>query len=229
MLIELRLAGPDELSAAAAEAMTITRELGGHVAGSNVEAGEEEGEARLALRVPVGRVEDALVRLSALGIVTEQRVEIEDLQAGIDRRSARIERLERDVRIAELRLASETLTDEERLRLEIRLERLRASLSSLQRANAADRREAATAELTLLLHTREAPAAEEEDEGGAAGAARDALRFLAAAGIVALFAAIVVSPALLLVALAWLAFRSRRRRAEARLLDRAEPAAPPGP
>ncbi|HSK15988.1 MAG TPA: DUF4349 domain-containing protein [Gaiellaceae bacterium] len=230
LLIELRLAGADELSAAAAEAMTITRDLGGHVAGSNVETDEGEGEAEIALRVPVGRVEDALARLSELGVVTAQRVETQDLQAGIDRRSSRIERLERDIRIAELRLESEMLTEEQRLRLEIRLERQRSTLAGLQRANAADRREAATAELTLLLHTREAsPAVEEEDEGGVVGAARDALRLLAAAGVVALFAAIVVSPFVLLLAVAGLAFRSRRRRTEARLLDRAEPATPPRP
>jgi hypothetical protein len=206
--------------------MAITRELGGWVAGSDVDSSGHEGEAELQLRVPVGRVEDAVVRLSELGTVTGQRMETVDLQAGIDARDRRLEELDRAIRIGQLRLESETLDPEERLRIELRLERQRAARADLLRANTRDRREAATSELTLLLHTREAPAEEEEDEGEAAGTARDALRLLGDIGIVALFLAIVLTPVLLLAVLVWLALRSRSRRLETRLLDRPEPAGP---
>ena len=226
LLVELRLRDADELSAAAGEAMAITRDLGGWVAGSDVDSSGREGQAELRLRVPVGRVEDAVVRLSELGTVTGQRMATVDLQAGIDRRQRRIERLERAIRIGELRLESGTLDAEERLLLQIRLERQRAARANLLRANARDRREAATSELTLLLHTREAPAAAEKDEGEAAGAARDALRLLGDIGVVALFLAIVLAPLVLLAVLLWLALRSRSRRIETRLLDRPEPAGP---
>jgi Domain of unknown function (DUF4349) len=226
LLVELRLRDADELAAAAGRAMAITRDLGGWVAGSDVDSRGSEGEAALQLRVPVRRVEDAVVRLSALGTVTSQRMETVDLQSGIDARERRIEELERLIRIGELRLESETLEPEERLRLQIRLERQRAARSDLLRANTRDRREAATSELTLLLHTREAPAAEERDEGGAAGTARDALRLLGDIGVVALFLAIVLGPVVLLAFLVWLALRSRSRRLETRLLDRPEPAGP---
>jgi hypothetical protein len=150
-----------------------------------------------------------------------------DLQAGIDRRERRIEELDRFIRIGELRLESGTLDPEERLLLQIRLEQQRAARADLLRANTRDRREAATSELTLLLHTREAPAGDERDEGGAAGTARDALRLLGDIGVVMLFLAIVLSPVGLLVVLVWLALRSRSRRIETRLLDRPEPAGPP--
>ena len=223
LLVELRLRDADELAGAAGEAMAITRSLGGWVAGSDVDSEGREGEAVLQLRVPVGRVEDAVVRLSELGTVTGQRMETVDLQAGIDRRDRRVEELERAIRLGKLRLESQTLDPEERLRIEIRLERQRAARADLLRANTRDRREAATSDLTLLLHTREAPAAAEEDEGEAAGAARDALRLLAGIGIVALFLAIVLTPLLLLAVLVWLALRSRSRRIETRLLDRPEP------
>ena len=226
LLVELRLRDADELSAAAGEAMAITRDLGGWVAGSDVDSSGREGQAELRLRVPVGRVEDAVVRLSELGTVTGQRMATVDLQAGIDRRQRRIERLERAIRIGELRLESGTLDAEERLLRQIRLERQRAARANLVRANARDRREAATSELTLLLHTREAPAAAEKDEGEAAGAARDALRLLGDIGVVALFLAIVLAPLVLLAVLLWLALRSRSRRIETRLLDRPEPAGP---
>jgi hypothetical protein len=225
-LVELRLRDADELAGAAGQAMAITRELDGWVAGSDVDSSGREGEAELQLRVPVGRVEDAVVRLSELGTVTGQRMETVDLQAGIDRRDRRLEELDRAIRIGQLRLESETLDPEERLRIQIRLEQQRAARADLLRANTRDRREAATSELTLLLHTREAPAGAERDEGGAAGTARDALRLLGDIGVVALFLAIVLSPVVLLVVLLWLALRSRSRRIETRLLDRPEPAGP---
>jgi hypothetical protein len=199
------------------------------VAGSDVDSSSGEGEAELQLRVPVGRVEDAVVRLSELGTVTGQRMETVDLQAGIDRRDRRIEQLGRAIRIGQLRLESGTLDPEERLLLQIRLERQRAARADLRRASARDRREVATSELTLLLHTREAPAAAEKDEGEAAGAARDALRLLGDIGVVALFLAIVLAPLFLLTVLVWLALRSRSRRIETRLLDRPEPAGPQSP
>ena len=226
LLVELRLRDADELAGASQQAMAITRELGGWVAGSDVDSSGHEGEAELQLRVPVGRVEDAVVRLSELGTVTGQGMETVDLQAGIDRRDRRIEELDRFIRIGELRLESGTLDPEERLLLQIRLERQRAARADLLRANTRDRREAATSELTLLLHTREAPAGDEADEGEAAGTALDALRLLGDIGVVALFLAIVLTPVLLLAVLVWLALRSRSRRLETRLLDRPEPAGP---
>jgi Domain of unknown function (DUF4349) len=225
--MELRLGDADELSAAAREAMKITRELGGWVAGSDVDTNGREGTAELELRVPVGRVEDAVVELADLGTVTGQRVETEDLQAGIDSRTRRIERLERSIRVLELRLESGTLEPEEELRVRLELERRRNEAADLRRANLGDRREAATSELTLLLHTREAEARQDEDEGGAAGAAGDALELLGKAGAVALYLAIVLSPILLLLVLLWLALRTRSRRVETQLLDRSDPAAPP--
>jgi hypothetical protein len=225
--MEVRLPDADELSAAVGEAMGITRELGGWVAASDIDTKGAEGTAELALRVPVGRVEDAVVRLGALGTVTGQRVETVDLQAGIDRRAGRIELIERSIRVLELRLQSGTLTPAEELDVRLRLERHRNAISDLRRENLADRREAATSELALVLHTREAPAKEKEDESGAAGVARDALDVLAAAGAIALFLAIVLSPVLLLVVLLWLALRARSRRQETRLLERPDPAVPP--
>ncbi|MGH3030642.1 MAG: DUF4349 domain-containing protein [Gaiellaceae bacterium] len=225
MSIELRLRDADDLSDAASEAMRVTRELGGYVASSDLGTRGAEGQAKLALRVPVGRLEDAVFRLSQLGTITEQQVAIEDLQGRLDSRSRRIEGLRREIRIAELRLASGTLDADERLRLEIRLERLRDSLDRLRGERRRLRREAATAELTLTLHTREAPAAA-EDESGVGAAARDGLDFLARAGTVALFAGIVLSPLLLLAAVVLLALRGRSRRIEARLLEQPRPSAP---
>jgi hypothetical protein len=207
--------------------MDITRGLGGWVAASDVDTEGNEGRAELALRVPVGRVEDAVVQLGDLGTVTGERVATVDLQAGIDRRAARIEQLERAIRELQLRLQSGTLTAEEELRARLQIERHENAIEDLEAASIAARREAATAELSLVLHTREAAVAQDDDEGGAAGAARNALDFLSAAGTIAVFLLIVLSPVVLLLVLLWLAFRARSRRIESRLLDRPDPASPP--
>jgi Domain of unknown function (DUF4349) len=219
MWIEVRVRDADSLSGAANEAMGIARELGGYVSSSNVGTEGSEGRAELALRVPVDQVEEAVVRLSQLGTITGQRVATQDLQREIDRASARIASRARAIRIAELTLESGTLDAEERLRLEIRLERLRSELDRLRATRTRLAREAATAELTFVLHTREAPAGA-KTENRVAGAARDALDFLGRAGSVTLFLAIVMSPLLLIGALVWLALRARSRRIEAELLSR---------
>lgn len=65
-----------------------------------------------------------------------------------------------------------------------------------------------------------------KDESRIGAAAGDALDFLARAGAIAVFAAIVLVPLLLLVALAWLALRRRARRIEAEVLERTRPGAP---
>ena len=224
--MEVRLADADELSAAAAEAMGVTRELGGWVAASDIDTEGSEGRAELALRVPVRQVEEAVVRLGALGSVTGERVATVDLQTGINRRADRVEQLERMIRLLELRLQSGTLSPEDELRARLQIERHRNAIEDLNRATLADRREAATSELALVLHTREAPA-KQNDESGAAGAAGDALDFLGTAGAVSLFLAIVLSPVIVLVVLLWLALRARSRRVHGRLLDRPDPASPP--
>jgi Domain of unknown function (DUF4349) len=224
--MEIRLADADELSGAASEAMGITHELGGWVAASDIDTEGKEGTAKLALRVPVGKLEDAMVRLGELGTVTGQQIETVDLQAGIDRRADRIEWLEQKIRILQLRLESGTLTPVEELRVRLRIERHENEIKDLRRATRTDRREAATSELTVALHTREAAAKQDDDEG-VAGVTRDALDFLGAAGAIALFLLIVLSPIVLLVVLLWLALRARSRRLENRLLERPDPASPP--
>ena len=73
----------DGVSRAAQDALALTRRLGGHVVSANVATGDE-GSAALTLRIPVAKVQDAIVQLSALGRIVSQQVTIDDLQASLD-------------------------------------------------------------------------------------------------------------------------------------------------
>lgn len=225
LLLALRLKDADALSDAANHALQITNDLGGVVAASGVDTSGKEGTARLELSIPTRRLDEAIVRLSALGTITEQQIATRDLQGGIDRRGRRIEQLQTAMRADELRLASGTLNPGEKLEVELRLLRERGLLRELTRERSRLLREAAYAEVTLALHTREAAGAP-APEGGIGGAARDALHTLGRAGEIAVFAGILLVPLVALVLLVWIALRARRRRVDARLLDQPRPAVP---
>jgi hypothetical protein len=230
MLLELRVAGADELSAATNEAMRTAKKLGGHVRSSNVDTQGNEGRTALELSIPVGRLEDAVVQLSALGTITKQQVATQDLQGGVDRRSKRIATLGRAIAADKLRLESGALTAYEELQVELRLMRERAELTRVRRERSAILREASMAEVTLALHTREAAAgAKDDDEGKLVGALRDGVDYLVAGGAVAIVILIVASPLIVLGIVAWLLLRTRRRRIDDRLLAEPRPAGPPHP
>jgi hypothetical protein len=226
MFIELRVKDADALSEATNRAMAATRSLGGYVRSSNVGTQGDEGRAQLELSIPVGRLQDAVVRLSALGAITQQQVATVDLQGSIDGRSRQIARLGRAIEADKLRLASGTLTPEEKLRVELRLVRERAALARLRSERAKLLREAAMAEVTLSLHTREAGATPAK-EGKIVGAVHDGVDLLAAGGAVAILVLIVASPLLVLAVLLGLGLRTRRRRIDERLLAQPRPAGAP--
>src|SRR5436190_8859096 len=75
--LTLRVKDADALTDRTNEAMRVVRSYGGYVASveQSTIAGQP-GRAELALRVPVSRVEAVLVRLSALGAVTERHLSI---------------------------------------------------------------------------------------------------------------------------------------------------------
>jgi hypothetical protein len=67
----IRLADADALSQATNDALALTKDLGGFVRSSNVNTQGEEGAAVLQLRIPVAKLEDVVVGLSALGTITK--------------------------------------------------------------------------------------------------------------------------------------------------------------
>jgi hypothetical protein len=224
MWVDLRVHDAERISSASQDAVRITRELGGVVASSTVDTHGNQGRAQLALRIPVGKLDDAVFRLTQLGTVTAQRTNSQDLQGPLDRTTDRIAHLRSQIRIELARLASGQLDAAEELRARIHVENLRRNLREAKATRRALVTRTSMADLTLRLATP-APGAADKSEGGIAGAVDRAGDFLRGAGAVTVFAALVLSPLVALAVLAWLLLRARSRRAEARLLDEPQPGA----
>ena len=181
----------------------------------------EPGRADLVLRVPQRRVQDAIAQLSDLGTITGQQVSVQDRQADLDRLAKRIDTLR--IQRAELnaKLAEPGLTEPERLRLELRLQRVQGLLNQLTRERSNVSAEVAFAEFRVSLATRRAAAA--PAGGRFDDAISSALGVLAVAAAAALFLAIVLLPLAAIAAAALLGRRALRRRDDELLLDRPRP------
>jgi hypothetical protein len=217
----VRVKDLDALSDRTNEAMRVVRSYGGYVVSlEQSTAPGRPGQADLVLRVPVARVEDALMRLAGLGTVIDRHLSIRDLEQVVQQQRARILQLKVFIARATERLKG-SLPADVRLRLQLQLEEARRDLSRATRANKATLREAALSRISLTLTTQKAVGAAKDGTGRVERAARDAASFLAAAGAVALFILIVLSP-LIVLAVAWIwGTRAYRRREERRLLARA--------
>ena len=218
--MRIRVPDLDALTDRTREAMQIARSLGGYVASVQQETSAgKPGEAHLVLKVPVGHVDTALIRLSALGTVLDQSLSSVDLEQTLDQQRRRIRSLKLQIARIQQALRDPSLTADVRLRLRFQLEAARQSLTRLTGTNRATLREAALSDVTLALTTSRAASAAVKDHDGRAGrAVREAVSFLAAAGAVALFLLIAVSPLLLLAAVWLYGTRAYRRREERRLL-----------
>jgi Domain of unknown function (DUF4349) len=184
----------EDLSGATQSAVRTTRRLGGFVAGADYATGSKEGSSRLALRVPVANLQKAIASFTELGTILSQHISVADLQGGLDRL---------DARIAKARRAGHERTLK-------RLERRRDALI----------REGTYARVSLQLTTAK-PAAK-----NAAPSRFD--RFWDTTGnilgkelIAVLYVVFLAGPFILVAALLVLVERTRRRRADHRLLEEA--------
>jgi hypothetical protein len=215
----LRVKDLDALTDRTNEAMQVARSYGGYVASvqQSTHAGQP-GEADLMLRIPVGRVEEAIVRLSDLGTVLARQVSVVDLEQTLRQQRTRILRLKLFIARATEELNG-SLPADVRLRLQLQLQQARADLAAATRANGATLNEAALSHVALTLTTQQAATPAQKGGSGPFGrAARDAGSFLAGAGAVILFLLIVLSPLVVLGVAGALALRAYRRREERRLL-----------
>lgn len=213
--LSLQVEDTDALSDATQRALAIARDLDGYVVSVHYATGEE-GAASMTLRVPFARAADAVTRLSALGTILAQNVQIDDLQETLDSLDTQLERIQ--AQIAALTAAIEKAeTAASRARLEERRAQAQAALRELRGSRSATAAEARNATIQLDLRT-------EENSGVTAPGSRldraldKALAVLAWEAVVVLAIAVVLAPFALVAAALWATRRTRRRREEERLL-----------
>jgi hypothetical protein len=219
--LRLRVDDLDELSQRTQEALRMTRRYGGYVVSvdyGNPRAGD--GEATLELRVPIGRVQAAVVEFSQLGAIVSQNVTVRDLQGQIDRHTRDIRRLRDRISALRTSLLGPNLTDAERARIEAQLAQARSRVAALEQERRVLERQGRFAKISLGLTTQQ-PVAKNEEPGRIERAFDDAASVLAKELAFGLYVLIVASPFLLLAALAIAGARAGRRRADQRLLERA--------
>ena len=182
----------NDLSGATQSAVRTTRRLGGFVAGADYATGSQQGNSLLVLRVPVANLQKAIARFTDLGTILSQHISVVDLQGGLDRLEARI---------AQARRAGHVRTVN-------RLERRRDALI----------REGTYARVSLQLTTAK-PAAKHVAPGRFDRFWDNSGNILGKELIAVLYVLVLAGPFVLLAALAILIERSRRRRADHRLLE----------
>jgi hypothetical protein len=219
--LQVRVPDHSALTHATNRATQIVGSLGGYAQSVQYQASRNgTGNAFLQLRVPVGKAETALAQLAALGTLVSQQVSTQDLQQQLTQQTNSIGTLRREIAVYVQALQSTTLSETERVALQIKLSNARHSLKLLQKARTATVAQGATADVSLTLTTNKdagiVPVHHQSSRfdrllGSAAG-------FLALEGIIVLYALVVLSPFLIIGGITWWILRERRRREESRLL-----------
>lgn len=192
----------DDLSGKTQSALRTTRRLGGYVRSVDYGSGADAGKADLVVRVPINRVQQAIVGFSGLGKILDQHVSVRDVQTRLDRRFARI---------TELRAEIPTLSGEE-------LDRAQAELVQLEQAQGRDRQRTSFATVSLHLRTKEAATVVPVAPTRIERAIERAVDVVTAELAAVVYVLLVAGPFLLLGAALVFVGRALRRRSDARLM-----------
>ena len=208
--LSLRIPTATGVSDGVKRALGVASSLGGYAVSVHASTAGSAASADLTLKVPRTHVAQAISRLSALGTIVGEQVDVQDAQAGLNATTLRIARLQRQ--LADLR-AQTVQTDA----VKQQIAALTARIEALQRQQAATIR--ATRYATVSLHLATKPAATPKHHGhGPLHGLGVAFRWI---GIGAVYALALGGPLVLLIGLIWLAARTIRRRREDALLNRA--------
>jgi hypothetical protein len=216
--LTVRLPNVGRMSDSMKAAINATRAWGGYVVSAQYDVPGRDGDAQLVVRVPVQHVQAAVQRFSNLGTLTAQNVSIRDVQGTLNAYTRQLLALRERIAKLRVRLAHAT-TDAERAAIQLEITRATAAAAGLRAEQAALKRQAAFATVTLTLTTRAAAAATPHKQGDVERTLRDAASILALELAYGLYAVIVIAPVALIALLAFLAARLARRRADDRLLQ----------
>ena len=196
-----------------------TQAAGGFVQSSQVSTGDGRSTASFVLRVPTGKLDDALARLSKLGHVKSLQQSADDITGAYDGASGRLTEA-RAARRGLLRALGNATTAEQVSGLRARIADNRRELQRYQREFNAVRNRAnlATVGVEVTGAARKQAAAPNHGSWTPGDAAHDAVRVLEVSAGVALIALAVLVPLTLVGAAGgFAAVTVRRRRREAAL------------
>jgi hypothetical protein len=217
--LTVRVDGLDELSPSTQKAMRIARGLGGYVVSAQFDAAKQ-GNSALVFRIPITHVQQAIAKFSELGTIAAQDIRITDLQAQYNQLVKQIGALRVAIAKVDDQLASTSLSNEARVRLEQQRARLAARLEAVRTSRARTTHRAALATVSLGLTTSEAVVPVKPHHRGPLGRAlHDAGTILAKEASWALYALIVLGPIALIALAVFLAVRFSRRVSDRRLLE----------
>jgi hypothetical protein len=205
----LRVPTPDGVSTGVQRALRIATALGGHPTSVHATSEGRTAHAELVLRIPRRNVQSAISRLSQLGTITGEQVDVQDLQAGLDTTSRTIARIQK--KLSGLRAQTQTPEVVQQIAA------LTAQVAGLQRAQANTLRAASFATVHLTLATPPVKAAAHHTHRGPFHWLGQALLWL---GIGAVYVLVLAIPVALLGFLVFLGLRTLRRRREDALLSR---------
>jgi hypothetical protein len=209
--LTIRVGSVAELNAATRRAIRAARGLGGFVVSADLRTpATGDAVSRLVLRVPTTKAQVAYERFAGIGTLVSQRVLLDDLQAGVNRRNEAIDEVRERIAALERRAAA----GED---VAAALAAARAELRQQQDAIAETTRRGRLATFTLTLTTAD-PARAPEPDGELEHAAREAFDLLRNVAAAALYPLILGAPLVLLGTLVWLVARRTRRRRDERLL-----------
>jgi hypothetical protein len=206
--LALRLSSATAVSDGVKSALRIASSLGGYPASVRASSEAKVASADLVLKIPRTHVQEAITRLSALGTITSENVDIQDKEAGLNATDRTIARLQGQ--LAKLRAQTPTATTPKRIAA------LESRIARLQRSEATTRRSAHYATVQLHLTSAKAVVPHKQGHGPLHGVVV-ALTWL---GIGAVYALAIGTPVAVLALLVWLVARVVRRRREDALLSR---------
>jgi hypothetical protein len=209
----------DDLSNVTTRAMRIARGYGGYVASVDMNTPGRQGSASLVLRVPVTKVEDAVLRLGRLGDVTAQHVQIQDLQRTANVLQRQIAALQTTIAELRAKLADDSLSPAERLQLQYQLAEAKGSLAQKTKARASTVRDGTLATVSMSFVVPKPAAVAPHKQGDIERTVRDAGAFFLLELAWLLYALVAIGPIVLLAVAAVFGVRAARRRSDARLLE----------
>lgn len=207
--LALRVPTANAVSSSMQRALSIVRSYGGYPVYVDAGTQGKRATADLTLKVPRTHLREAMTRLSALGTITAEHLDVQDVTANVNETGRAIARLQRQLK--ELRAQEQTPA------VQRKVAALTARVVSLQRARATTIRNAHYATIALHLATPEKVLTHHKVRHGPLHGLGVALKWL---GVGAVYVLVLGTPVVLLFVLAWLTARVVRRRREDALLSR---------